>query len=473
MTDPDDERSEIRDLLALGLNEAVKAAERIEQGLAVPTETGDFAGFQLLEEIGRGGMGVIYRAREEATGRIVALKTIAPKFVGVDEVRQRFEQEVRAAAALKHENILRVYEVGEWGGFPYFSMEFAERGSLMDRLPDFARKDPRETARLLLRIAGGIQHAHDRGVIHLDLKPGNILLNASNEPLIADFGLAQLMLDNPAPNVTTSLVVLGTPGYIAPELAQGRSTVAADIYGLGAIFYHLLTGKRPFEGLANLQSLSRAAAAAPPRVRRSRPDIPKSFEAICDRCLQPEPAARYPSADAFAAELERVMGGRFRRAALPPKLRRRRLRILLLVSCLAVALVTTSYFVIQRLPRPPSVHMKPEAKYFADRALEILAREHSEPNLRSAEQLMRQAAAVDPSVALIHAELSRILSKIYWHIVPEEGVAAEARSEAERCSSTGRASRCFAPRPGRLLLSLPARLSGGFALFRESGQARP
>jgi serine/threonine protein kinase/Flp pilus assembly protein TadD len=434
MTDPEGNSKAIRDLLAHGLNEAVEAAERIEEGLADQSGSEIFAGFQLLEEIGRGGMGIIYRARERLTKRIVALKTIAPKFVGVEGVRQRFEQEVCAAAALKHENILRIYEVGEWGGFPYFSMEFAERGSLMDHLADFARRDSREIARLLVKIAGGIQHAHDNRVIHLDLKPGNILLNAANEPLIADFGLAQLMLDNPASDVTTALVVLGTPGYIAPELAQGQSTVAADIYGLGAIFYHLLTGKRPFEGSTSLQSLTRAATAAPPRARQLRRDIPKPFETICDCCLQPEPDARYPSAEAFAAELERVLRGRFRRATRP-RMKRRPLLMVIPALLLAAALGFGFWFWrTQHRPKPPptTVHVKTDATYFANRALEILAREHSEPNLRTAEQLMRQALSAEPNTALIHAELSRILSKIYWHIGPDEAVSREALAEAER-----------------------------------------
>jgi serine/threonine protein kinase/tetratricopeptide (TPR) repeat protein len=434
MDDAGDDSTKLHDLLGLGLNEPVEAVWKTDRPRIIPSAGSDFAGFHLLEQIGEGGMGVIYRAREHATERIVAVKMIAENLVGVEEVRLRFKQEVRAAVALKHEHILPVYDVNEWEGVPYFSMRLAERGSLMDHLPEYLRQSPREIARLLVKIAQGIQHAHDQNVVHRDLKPGNILLDAQAEPLIADFGLARLVFDNPTPNLTTSLVLLGTPGYIAPELAQGHATGAADIYGLGAILYHLLTGRRPFEGLGGFQSFAQAAKGPPPRARQFKPAIPKALETICDCCLQPDPLARYPSAAAFASELERVMGGRFRRAAPPRNRKRRRKRVLLvLLPCVAVALAATWYFARERPPQslPPTVKVKSEARYFAERALEILAREHSEPNLRSAEQLMRQALAIDPNAAVVHAELSRILSKIYWHISPEQAVAAEAIAEAE------------------------------------------
>jgi serine/threonine protein kinase/Flp pilus assembly protein TadD len=433
MHDAGNDRNSIRDLLALGLNESVEASQRLPHGVAVPAGQRAFAGFELLEQIGRGGMGIIYRARERATNRLVAVKMIATNLVGVEEVRLRFEREVRAAAALEHEHILRIYEVSEWGGIPYFSMQFAERGSLMDHLEDFTGKDPREIARLLIKIARGIQHAHGRNVIHRDLKPGNILLNAQGEPLIADFGLAQLLLDNPLPDLTGTLVVLGTPGYIAPELAQGNSTVAADIYGLGAILYHLLTGHRPFEGSNSFHSLTRAAAGPPLPVRRLKSAIPKQFETICDCCLQPDPSSRYTSAEDLGRDLERAIAGQSRLAARPRRKPKRRRKILAASGPVALALLLLwlrfGHYASRDLSR--ANHKRTEAEYFVDRARETLAREHSEPNLRSAEQLMRRALSLDPASVMIHAELSRVLSKIYWHISPEESVATEARSEAE------------------------------------------
>lgn len=433
MTPNDDERSRIRDVLALGLNEAVEAADKIEQNLVVPMESSLFGRFELLKEVGRGGMGVVYQARETVTSRTVALKTIMPGLVSVAEVRQRFEREVRAAAALEHDNILRIYEVGEWGGFPYFSMQFAEHGSLLDQLAVLSRKEPNEIAQLLIKIANGIQHAHDCSIIHRDLKPANILLNAADEPLIADFGLAQLLLDSPLPDLTKSLVILGTPGYIAPELVKGQATKAADVYGLGAIFYHLLSGHRPFEELSGFQVLSKAAEGPPPRLRRFKPEIPKAFEAICHCCLQPEAEARYPSARALALELERVMGGRFRRAT-PPGRKGKRIHTVLLATGLALFFLGTWFWMSHRPGQPLGGGglLKPQAKYFVDRALELLAREHNEPNLRVAELLVRQAVTLDPNSAIVHAELSRILSKRYWHIAPEESVAKEAESEAAR-----------------------------------------
>ena len=418
-------------LLRRGLGESFREDASVDGPRVITAEAQDFGPFQLLNEIARGGMGIIYRARERHTSRVVAVKMIKSELTGRDDVRERFKREVRAAAALDHSNILPIYDVGEWGGTPYYSMKLAEGGSLADQGRAAPRLSSRQCAELTVKVSRAIEHAHGRGVLHRDVKPGNILLDVTGEPLVADFGLAQLALDPTAPDLTRTLVVLGSPGYIAPELALGMSSRSADIYGIGALLYYLLSGHQPFEGLDPLLALRQATASSPPSPRRWNPGVPRSVETVCLRCMQPAPADRYGSAEEIALDLERYLAGRRVRWV------RRRVRVwraslmkgaLLLVGAFSLWATLNSF-------RSPGTGreaaLDPAAEQFLSRGRDTISRQHSEPGLRSAEELIRRARMIDPNAAIIRAELSRVLSKIYWHTNQDEAVAAEALIEAE------------------------------------------
>jgi WD40 repeat protein len=268
-----------------------------------------FSHFELLEELGRGGMGIVYRARDVGTGRIIALKVLQAHHLEVPDLVTRFRSEVRAVTSLDHPHVLPVHEVGEYEGIPFFSMKLTTGGSLAQRVGDFLGK-PTEIARLLAKVARGVAHAHERGILHRDLKPGNILLDASGEPFVCDFGLAKWIEDDR--NLTITAAVLGTPHYIAPEQASGQKglTTAADIYSLGAILYELLTARPPFVGTSIIETLRLASENTPERPSSLAQNIPKDLETICLKCLEREPASRYPSATALAVDLENWLEGR-------------------------------------------------------------------------------------------------------------------------------------------------------------------
>ena len=262
--------------------------------------------FELLEEIARGGMGIVYRARQRVPSRVVALKMILPSHINSAEAVSRFRAEAEAAASLDHEAILPIYAVGEKDGAPFYSMKFAEGGSLSERLEEF-QDTPRESAKLIASLARAVEHAHQHGILHRDLKPANVLFDAASKPFVSDFGLAK-WLEREA-DLTQTLAILGTPYYIAPEQAAGGHTLtnAADIYSLGAILYHLLTGQPPFCGDNPMEVLHQAAARLPERPRALHREIPPDLETICLKCLEKNPAARYPSATALAEDLERFI----------------------------------------------------------------------------------------------------------------------------------------------------------------------
>ena len=261
--------------------------------------------YEILEEIGRGGMGVIYRARQQHSRRIVAVKRIFAHDVNSHETLVRFRREAEAVASLDHPNILPIYEVSESEeGLPFFSMKYATGGSLRAAAPALRTK-PRECVRLMAKVARGIAYAHSKGVLHRDLQPGNILLDENGEPMVSDFGLAK-WLDQTS-DLTRTLETLGTPGYIAPEQAESRAadlTSAADIYSLGAILFYLLTGRPPFVGPNVLSVIHQAAATPAPRLRSLAPSLDRDLETIVARCLESDPNARYQSAGALAEDLE-------------------------------------------------------------------------------------------------------------------------------------------------------------------------
>jgi serine/threonine protein kinase/tetratricopeptide (TPR) repeat protein len=267
--------------------------------------------YQVLEEIGRGGMGVIYRARQRHSRRIVALKRILSYHADSQETLARFRREAQAAASLDHPNILPIYEVSECDdGLPFFSMKFAGGGSLLDAAPAL-RGEPRRSVALVAKVARAVQYAHGQGILHRDLKPGNVLLDGRGEPLVSDFGLAK-WLDTTS-HLTRTLTIFGTPGYIAPEQVNGSSSKlgpASDVYSLGAILFDLLTGRPPFLGEHALKVIQQASEKPAPKLRTLMPGLDRDLETICAKCLEREPGSRYRSAGALAEDLERWLEGR-------------------------------------------------------------------------------------------------------------------------------------------------------------------
>ncbi len=267
--------------------------------------------YEILEEIGRGGMGVIYRARQRHSRRIVAVKRVLSYHADSQETLARFRREAQAAASLDHPNILPIYEVSESeDGLPFFSMKFAPGGSLQDASRAL-RDEPRHCVALVAKVARAVQYAHGKGILHRDLKPGNILLDGRGEPLVSDFGLAKWL--DATSDLTRTLTIFGTPGYIAPEQASGPAAQlkpTADIYSLGAILFDLLAGRPPFLGSHALSVIRQAAENPAPKLRSLSKIADRDLETICARCLEREPNARYPSAHDLAEDLERWLEGR-------------------------------------------------------------------------------------------------------------------------------------------------------------------
>jgi TolB-like protein/Tfp pilus assembly protein PilF/tRNA A-37 threonylcarbamoyl transferase component Bud32 len=267
--------------------------------------------YQILEEIGRGGMGVIYRARQRHSRRIVALKRILSYHADSQETLARFRREAQAAASLDHPNILPIYEVSESDdGLPFFSMKFAGGGSLLDAAPAL-RGEPRRAVALMAKVSRAVQYAHGQGILHRDLKPGNILLDGRGEPLVSDFGLAKWL--DTSSHLTRTLTIFGTPGYIAPEQVNGSAGKlgpTSDVYSLGAILFDLLAGHPPFMGEHALKVIQQASEKPAPKLRTLMPGLDRDLETICAKCLEREPSARYRSAGDLAEDLERWLEGR-------------------------------------------------------------------------------------------------------------------------------------------------------------------
>ena len=266
--------------------------------------------YEILEEIGRGGMGVIYRARQRHSRRIVAVKRMLSYEAESHETLARFRREAETVASLDHPNILPIYEVSESeDGIPFFSMKLAMGGSLRAAAPALIA-EPKECVRLMEKVARALDYAHERGILHRDLQPGNILLDARGEPMISDFGLAKWLNGNS--DLTQTLTAFGTPGYIAPEQAAGAGelTSVGDIYSLGAIMFFLFTGRPPFVGANALSVLRQAGTTDAPALRSLVPSLDRDLETIVAHCLEREPGARYQTAGDLADDMARWLAGR-------------------------------------------------------------------------------------------------------------------------------------------------------------------
>ena len=268
-----------------------------------------FGDYVLLERLGKGGMGVVYKARQVSLKRLVAVKMILAGQLADAQDIARFRLEAEAAANLDHPCIVRIIEVGEHEGQHYFSMDFIDGESLESRLKDHPLP-PREAAGLMEQVARAIAYAHGREVIHRDLKPANILVNQQGQPRVTDFGLAKRVQGGS--DLTATGAVLGTPSYMPPEQAAGRLDQIgerSDVYSLGATLYALLTGRPPFQAATVMEVLIQVREQEPVLLRQLNPNLPRDLETICAKCLEKDPRRRYGSAQELADELRRYVAG--------------------------------------------------------------------------------------------------------------------------------------------------------------------
>ncbi|MFO0911594.1 MAG: serine/threonine-protein kinase [Pirellulales bacterium] len=313
----------------IGFHLAINACDResVEQSTQKPTPSGSTeptgdgnshvlpmqgADYVILQEVGRGSMGVVFKARQVSLNRLVALKMVRATDSGNHDLLARFRAEAKIVARLDHPRIVRIFDFGEHQQLPYLALEWVDGGTLASRL-DGRPWPPRDAASIIAKLAQAVEYAHQNHVVHRDLKPSNLLVATDSTPIdikIADFGLAKIFRDIPASHETKSGMVLGTPSYMAPEQASGHTSgigPPTDIYALGAILYELLTGRPPYRGETSLETLQQLLTIEPVSIPSLVPHVPRDLTTICEKCLQREPDRRYDSAAALAADLQRFL----------------------------------------------------------------------------------------------------------------------------------------------------------------------
>ncbi len=295
--------------IAVSPDAFVEGPETETKSFIPGTKLGYIGDYELLEEIARGGMGVVYKARQSSLKRIVAVKTIRSGQLASEVEVRRFHTEAEAAAQLQHPNIVAIHEIGEYQGQQYFSMDFVE-GKNLAQVANGKPVSARSAAEWLKTIAAAVQFAHQRGVLHRDLKPQNIMVDAAGRPRVMDFGLAKTLGGDTA--LTNTGMVMGSPSYMSPEQALGRNDLvgpASDVYALGAILYELLTGRPPFRGKSPVDTMSQVVNDEAPPPRSLNAAAPVDLESICLKCLEKEPMRRYPTARELELDLGRFLDG--------------------------------------------------------------------------------------------------------------------------------------------------------------------
>jgi tetratricopeptide (TPR) repeat protein/tRNA A-37 threonylcarbamoyl transferase component Bud32 len=422
--------SPLRPPLAEG-HPTVATSQNRTEGLrfSLPAPGERFGDYRLLEEIARGGMGVVYKARHAALHRTVAIKMLLAGRLASQQDAYRFQREAEGAALLDHPNIVPIYEVGEQDGRPYFTMKYVEGGNLTKHVQRLA-KDHRAAARLLLGIARAVDHAHQRGLLHRDLKPANILLDGPETPLVTDFGLAKIVQRGewsrqPADGAaaTETGTTLGTPSYMAPEQAFNAKSVttAADVYSLGAILYELLTGQPPFRGDSPFATLMAAVEREPVPPRAKNPRVPRDLETICLKCLHKVPAQRYPNAAALADDLQRFLNGEVIAARPAGRLERmskwvrRHPALTGMAAVLALVLVVAGTVLHGEMQNTHQQFLRAEDNYReAQKNLEEASRQAEQAKKNFAEAEMQRQAALD------NEKQARRILDTYYTLVREK-----------------------------------------------------
>jgi hypothetical protein len=457
-----------------------------------------FGDYELLEEIARGGMGIVYKARQVSLNRLVALKMIlAGSFASSRDV-QRFRSEAEAAANLDHPHIVPIYEVGEHEGQQYYSMKFVE-GTSLARHP---RSDPRREVEGMVSVIRAVHHAHQRGVLHRDLKPSNVLVDSQGTRLVTDFGLAK-RLANADGSITETGQVLGTPKYMAPEQAAGRKdlTVAADVYSLGVILYERLTGQTPFTGDNALTVLRQARESEPPRPSSIRPGLDRDLETVVLKCLEKEPIRRYLSAEALADDLANWLAGRpisARPVGQAERLWRwcrRNPAVASLAATVALSLfagiVISTLFAVRANDRAQSERRQREradalaldAGIAAARSQALLAQDASDPSVKLltlAEAFCQVPAqpeaddlrwAIGASLALAGQQFHRLLPPLEGHDQPETAYTLSPDGRTYTAAAPDGTVRLWDFRTGRLQVTLRGhRGHVGEILFSPDGR---
>ena len=399
---------------------------------------GSFGDYELLEELARGGMGVVYRARQRSLNREVAVKLMLHGALASAEDVERFRAEAKAAAALTHPGIVGIHEVGEWEGQQYFSMDLVV-GRNLEELTRTRPLAAHLAAELMRGVARAVEYAHQQGVLHRDIKPSNVIVDANNRPHVTDFGLARRIQGDAT--LTQPGQILGTPGFMAPETAAGKghtAGVGADVYSLGALLYQLLTARPPFVGPSLVDVLRQVAETDPVSPRQLNPEVPRDLETINLKCLAKEPAARYASAAELAEDLERFLRqepirarpiSRFGRAWRWARRRPKVASLLIAFVVLLVAAVIGPIYTAVRLEQA--------------RRQAVALRQESEARLRQGEKLIEfmlgdLAERLEPmgQLAVLDSTIAEV-NKFYAEVPPEKMTSDSERMRAKSLRQLG------------------------------------